>query len=140
MVAEARSLGLLTILVTNQPDVARGLLSASLLEDFHRKLQRDLALDDLEVCCEDGQHPRRKPNPGMLLDAARRWELDLGGCFFLGDRRTDALAARAAGVRPIVLLTDYNREEVADFPDLLSIERLAELTPLLKSQTGTAGA
>ncbi len=139
MVLEARRLGLLTILATNQPDVARGLLSPSLLDDFHRRLQQEIPLDGLEVCCEDGQHRRRKPNPGMILDAAERWNLDLPRSYFLGDRRNDMLAAQAAGVRPILLRTVYNSDECEDFPDLLSIGKLSELAELLKSQTAPRG-
>ena len=135
MVAQARSLGFMVILATNQPDVSRGLLSAQLLEQFHRRLVQEIPLDGLEVCCEDGKHRRRKPNPGMLLDAAERWNLDLSKSYFLGDRRTDLLAARGAGVRPILLLTEYNGEECADFPELLTIAQLADLPGLLRSVT-----
>ena len=134
MVAEARQLGFLAILATNQPDVSRGLLSSALLAEFHQRLVQEIPLDGLEVCCEDGGHRRRKPNPGMLLDAADQWNLDLAQSYFLGDRRNDLLAARAAGVRPILLLTDYNRDEATDFPDLLTIARLSELTALLKAR------
>lgn len=133
MVAQARRLGFLAILATNQPDVARGLLSAPLLQEFHQRLLQEIPLDGLEMCCEDGQHRRRKPNPGMLVDAAERWNLDLARSYFLGDRRNDVLAARAAGVQPILLLTEYNCEEATDFPGLLTITRLTDLPELLRS-------
>ncbi len=136
MVLRARELGYLAILATNQPDVSRGLLSAELLDAFHERLQQEIPLDGIEVCVEDGGHRRRKPNPGMLLDAADRWQIDLSRSYFLGDRRSDVLAARAAGVQPILLLTDYNDEEVLDFPDLMAISQLAELATLLPSKSG----
>ncbi len=139
MAEQARELGLLTILATNQPDVARGLLSATLLEDFHQRLAQEVPLDGIEVCCEDGQHRRRKPNPGMLLDAAARWQLDLSGSFFLGDRRNDVLAALAAGVRPILLRTHYNEPESEDLPNLLKIAQLSELPELLRSVMDRTG-
>ena len=132
MVDRARKLGYLAILATNQPDVSRGLLSAQLLDEFHRHLLQEIPLDGLEVCCEDGLHRRRKPNPGMLLDAAERWRIDLARSYFLGDRRNDLLAARAAGVRPVLLLRNYNQDETADLPDLLTIAQLSDLPELLR--------
>ena len=139
MAEQARQLGWVTILATNQPDVARGLLSASLLAEFHERLAREVPLDGIEVCCEDGEHRRRKPNPGMLLDAAAHANLDLHRSFFLGDRRNDVLAALAAGVQPILLSTAYNEQEAAEFPDLCKIADLQELPALLRSAMDRTG-
>lgn len=133
---ECAQLGYFTVLVTNQPDVARGLLSPQLLEEFHRELVRQIPLDALEVCPEDGHHPRRKPNPGMLLDAARAWNLDLSRSYMLGDSPKDAAAANAAGVQSILLRTDYNRDFAGP---TLWIDRMEELPALLGTTRSVRG-
>ncbi|MCW5869103.1 MAG: HAD-IIIA family hydrolase [Candidatus Eremiobacteraeota bacterium] len=139
LVSQWRQLGFFTVLVTNQPDVARGFLCPQLLEDFHRELLRQIPLDAVEVCVEDGCHWRRKPNPGMLLDAAANWNLDLSRGILLGDRQSDVLAARAAGVRPVLLSKDYNLQEVAESGELTVIQRLDQLTGLLQSTISSVG-
>ena len=139
VVTQARALGFFTVLASNQPDVARGLLGPDLLQEFHDRLLAHIPLDALEVCLEDGLHRRRKPNPGMLLDAAKTWNLDLGRSFFLGDSQKDVLAARAAGVQPVLLRTDYNREASPDCPSLSVIGSLPELLPLLRTKIHMGG-
>src|SRR5438093_11839405 len=76
-----RTAGFLLIVVTNQPDVATGAISGGALDAIHRKLRAWLPLDDIKVCRHvdaDGC-PCRKPRPGMLLEAAREWSVDLNG-------------------------------------------------------------
>lgn len=136
LLSQARQAGYLTVLVTNQPDVARGLLAPELLDDFHRQLQESFELDALEVCAEDGHdNPRRKPNPGMLLDAAARLGIDLSRSYFLGDTGKDVEAGKRAGVKTILLKTDYNQQarEQADFVVATALDAL----PILLNKEGT---
>ena len=68
-VTSLRAAGFLLIVVTNQPDVATGAVSAGVLDAIHQKLRAWLNVDDIKVCCHvdaDGC-PCRKPRPGMLL-------------------------------------------------------------------------
>ena len=106
----ARSLGMAVVVVTNQPDIERGLLTPETLERIHQALVAELPIDAIETCPagHDG-HPRRKPNPGMLLDAARRDDLDLARSWMIGDSLKDILAGQRAGVTTILLRTSYNR-------------------------------
>lgn len=110
LVKAAKRLGFLTHVVTNQPDIARGLLKQSELEAIHLKIFEFFGVDSIDACTSsDNSDPRRKPNPGMLLDAARNFDLDLSSSFFIGDSDKDILAGRSAGVRTILLETEYNK-------------------------------
>lgn len=91
--------GYACVVVTNQPDIARGTQTAAQLSAVHRYLRALLPLTAIYACRHDtGAGCRcRKPMPGMLLDAASRHRLDLTRSVMFGDRRCDLLAARAAG-------------------------------------------
>lgn len=95
--------GLALVVVTNQPDVARGKLDPEILETIHERLRAELPLDDVVVCPHDGHEGCwcRKPRPGMILDAARRLELDLDHSVAVGDRWRDIDAAHRAGVASV---------------------------------------
>ena len=66
-----RRAGFLLIVVTNQPDVARGTQRREVVEAINLELRRQLPLDDIRVCYHDEADncPCRKPKPGMLLEA-----------------------------------------------------------------------
>jgi D-glycero-D-manno-heptose 1,7-bisphosphate phosphatase len=124
-----RSAGFLLVVVTNQPDVDREMLRMEDLEEMHVELGRVLRPDSIQVCgsCDDAD-PRRKPNPGMLLDAAARLDIDLGRSWIIGDGVKDISAGRAAGVRTMLLRTAYNQSahEMADF-DIYNLEEAADI-------------
>ena len=106
--AKMREMGFLLICCTNQPDVGRGTQSLEEVEAINRHLSELLGLDAVEVCydAQDGG-PRRKPEPGMLLDAADRMNIDLSGSFMIGDRWRDVEAGRRAGCVPIFIELGY---------------------------------
>lgn len=115
--ARLKERGFLLVVATNQPDVGRGLMDESELEVMHAVLRAALPVDAVESCTSgDDSDPRRKPNPGMLLDAAARLNIDLAASCFVGDGAKDMRAGRAAGVRTLLLRTEYNgsAEEWAD--------------------------
>lgn len=104
-VAATRAAALLNydnFVVTNQPDVADGLLCESDLEAMHAFISRVLPLTRV-VYCSDRDSPSYKPRPGMLLWLAKCYDVDLSRSWLVGDRHTDVAAAAAAGVRPILL-------------------------------------
>jgi D-glycero-D-manno-heptose 1,7-bisphosphate phosphatase len=121
--------GFALIVVTNQPDVARGTLTAEAVEEMHRELRERLPLDDVAVCFHDDADgcDCRKPQPGLLLAAARRWRLDLATSFLVGDRWRDVEAARRAGCRAIFVDRGY-AETIASEPDatVRNLEEAAE--------------
>lgn len=111
LVKFCKKLNYLTILATNQPDVARGWMTSQDLKEIHDRIIDQVPLDRIELCDSDeDSNPRRKPNPGMLLDAARHLQIDLGKSFFLGDHGRDLAAGKRAGVVTILLETPYNLE------------------------------
>jgi D-glycero-D-manno-heptose 1,7-bisphosphate phosphatase len=103
--------GFLTLVVTNQPDVARGATPRQLVEQINAHLGRRLALDHFFVCYHDDadQCACRKPRPGLLLRAADGLEIDLAGSYMIGDRWRDVEAGANAGCRTILI--DYGHAE-----------------------------
>jgi D-glycero-D-manno-heptose 1,7-bisphosphate phosphatase len=109
--SKLREAGFALILVTNQPDIARGLVSAEQVSEMNGRLQRFLRLDGVGVCPHDdaARCACRKPQPGLLLEAARVWNIDLESSFVVGDRWRDIEAGHRAGCRPIFV--DYGYAE-----------------------------
>ena len=98
-------LDLLVIVVTNQRGVARGLMSLGDLEQIHEKMRVELAvrgarLDDIFCCIhEEGACQCRKPRPGMVREAAEKWDIDIPRSLMIGDSKRDRELAQACGMR-----------------------------------------
>jgi len=116
--ARLRQHGFRLIMVTNQPNIARGTQSRESVYAINRHLQEVLRLDAAEVCeHDDADHcDCRKPNPGMLLRAAKRDHIALAESFMVGDRWRDVEAGRRAGCRTILIGHGYN-ETMTSPPD-----------------------
>lgn len=115
----ARDSGWLVVLATNQPDVGRGTTSRETVEEIHRTMMKDLAIDAVEVCYDPGrgeESSRRKPEPGMLLEAAERMGINLAKSYMIGDRWKDIGCGRRAGCQTIFIDYGYDEEmiETAD--------------------------
>jgi len=113
-----KAAGFRLVVVTNQPDVARGVFSREVVEAIHSDLSARLPIDEIRVCWHDDGNRClcRKPEPGMLLDAAREARLDLSSSYMVGDRWRDVEAGRAAGC--VTILIDYGyAEKQAGPPD-----------------------
>jgi len=114
-VAEAlrmlRSKGYVLIVVSNQPDVARGTTRRETVEAVNSLLGEKLPIDRFIMCYEDGDDSEcRKPRPGMIFAGAAEFDVDLAASFMIGDRWRDMAAGVAAGCRTIFI--DYNYAEV----------------------------
>jgi len=105
--------GFLLIVVTSQPDVARGTQGREVVEAINQALRDQLPLDDIRVCYHDDADycSCRKPEPGLLLQAARVWNIDLVASFMAGDRWKDIEAGRRAGCRTIFVDYDYGERK-----------------------------
>jgi D-glycero-D-manno-heptose 1,7-bisphosphate phosphatase len=111
--------GFKLIVVTNQPDIARGTQDPESVATMNEHLREALDLDEVVTCPHDDpdECPCRKPRPGMLLDAADRWDIDLSLSVTVGDRWRDIEAGRSAGTRTVFVDRDYS-ERLPDRPDL----------------------
>lgn len=114
-----RRRGFRLIMVTNQPNIARGLISREEVARMHDYLGSQLAIDAVEVCEHDDADncDCRKPKPGMLLRAAVRDRIVLPESFLIGDRWRDIEAGHRAGCRAILIGDGYAKERAAS-PDV----------------------
>lgn len=102
-------LGYTLVVVTNQPDVARGTLSRRVVESIHARLGSELGLDAILTCFHDDGDACacRKPKAGLLFQAARELDIDLTASFMIGDRWGDVEAGRRAGCRTFFIDRGY---------------------------------
>jgi D-glycero-D-manno-heptose 1,7-bisphosphate phosphatase len=109
--AALKKSGFALVVVTNQPDIARGAQTRAEVDRIHDRLRSLLPVDDICVCPHDDADgcSCRKPRPGMLLHAAGRLGLDLARSASVGDRWRDVEAASRAGVVAIYVKRGYDR-------------------------------
>jgi D-glycero-D-manno-heptose 1,7-bisphosphate phosphatase len=108
--ASLRSAGFKLVIVTNQSGIGRGFFTETDFWAVHARLETLLgeALISTTYFCPD--HPekasdRRKPAPGMILEAARDLDVSLGASFMIGDKESDVEAGLNAGVKACVWIT-----------------------------------
>jgi D-glycero-D-manno-heptose 1,7-bisphosphate phosphatase len=111
-----RGLGFALVVVTNQPDIARGKQTRDEVDRMHDALRRWLPVDEIVVCAHDDidDCPCRKPRPGMMLDTAARLDLDLAESVCVGDRWRDVEAGKRAGVTAIFVDRGYGERRPMD--------------------------
>lgn len=134
--ASLRKAGFVLVVVTNQPDVARGTLSAEVLSALHEELVSRIPIDAVLWCPHDDDDgcSCRKPSPGLLLEAAERFSLDLRSSVMVGDRWRDVEAGERAGCRTVFVDAGYT-EQRPEGPDL-TVTSLAEAVPWIMSHAG----
>jgi D-glycero-D-manno-heptose 1,7-bisphosphate phosphatase len=150
LVAAAGHAGYLTIVVTNQAGIGRGLYTE---EDFWRLTEwmtarfaeQGCRIDHVSFCPTHPEHgigryrvesEFRKPRPGMILEAARAFSLDLGRSILIGDKPSDIEAGQAAGVGTLVLYRDPTAGETGDSDragQRLIVTSLRDVIPLMES-------
>ena len=124
--------GYVAAIITNQKGVSTGATPLVELQAMHNLIhaeaeRRGLALLDIFYCdAPDNTHPRRKPNPGMLFEAAEKHALDLARSWMIGDNESDVLTGQRAGCRTIFVGTktisaqpDGRVDAMPDLPALL---------------------
>lgn len=124
------------IVVTNQRAISKGLMTTGDLERIHLNMCHSLseqgAKIDAVYYCPHGTEPRcacRKPEPGMLFQAAREHKINLSESWMVGDSERDVEAGRRAGCRTIRLAG--NRESERTFADLVSSSLLEAVQLIL---------
>lgn len=126
--------GYKAVIITNQSGVGRGAMTQETLDEIHAHMHRLLEADglgllDVMVCtAADDAHPHRKPNPGMLLEAAEKHGLDLAQSWMVGDQERDVVAGKRAGCGKTVLVRKTDKPTVADY----HLRELSELAALLR--------
>jgi len=130
-IRKLKEAGYLVIVVTNQSGVARGYYDIEAVHRLHAHLDAELskigaAIDAYYVCPHHPEHgvgdyrcqcDCRKPMPGMLLEAAGRFGIDLASSFLVGDNMSDVDAARNAGCRPVLVTTGHGGKHVDALPE-----------------------
>ena len=140
-VAEAcrklKQAGFTLVVATNQPDVGRSTLKQEVVEQIHAHMCAQLPIERVEVCYHSGREVPacdcRKPEPGMLLRAARELNIDLRASWMVGDRWRDIDCGHAAGCRTI--LVDYNYDEPLKQQPDFRVQSLAEAAELILRET-----
>jgi D-glycero-D-manno-heptose 1,7-bisphosphate phosphatase len=117
--ARLKAAGFLLVMVTNQPDVGRGITRREDVESMHATLRAALPLDACFVCYHDDADACdcRKPQPGMLLRAAAAHGIDLAQSYMIGDRWRDVDAGATAGCRTVWIDRGYNERAPDRAPD-----------------------
>jgi D-glycero-D-manno-heptose 1,7-bisphosphate phosphatase len=106
------------IMITNQPDVYRKRTTIRDVKKINNFLKKKLKLNDVYVCYHDNFHKCncRKPKPGMLLLAKKKWNIDLKKSFLIGDRSSDIVAGKKVGCTNFFINYNYN-EKLPDKKD-----------------------
>lgn len=133
---DLKAAGFLVIVVTNQPDVARGVQNRTEIERMHAVLREELPIDDVFACYHDDQDACscRKPSPGLLLEACGRYGVDLGSSFLVGDRWRDIDAGHAAGCSTVLIEQGYI-ERRPSHPPTIRVTCLREAVAWICSQS-----
>lgn len=132
-----KAAGFVLIGATNQPDVARGSTLRSLVEAINAEIMKTCPLDEIRVCYHDDVDGCmcRKPLPGLLLDAANDYSLDLSQSVMIGDRWKDIEAGQRAGCKTIWLDQKYAEKAPEKAPDFIA-SNLTEAVEWIKLNQG----
>jgi D-glycero-D-manno-heptose 1,7-bisphosphate phosphatase len=134
--AELRRAGILVVVVTNQPDVARGTATIAGVEAIHQRILDQIEVDAVVACYHDDidDCQCRKPRPGMLTYVADQWDVALTESVLIGDRWRDVEAGKRCGCQTVFVDHGYD-ERAPDAPDL-TVGTLAEALPWILAECG----
>lgn len=122
---ELKEAGFLLIATTNQPGISRGHINRREIDLMHSILAKSFALDDILMCPHDewDRCPCRKPKPGLLREAAFKWQINLDHSFVVSDKWQDAKCAQNAGCTSLLIQSPWNGTGHHDYvlPDLESV-------------------
>lgn len=109
---QLKEAGFRTFIITNQSGIGRGLITEADYRAVQRELLRQVGPKSIDATyfCSDVPgfaSSRRKPEPGMVLEAAADFDIDLAQSFFIGDKTADIECGRRAGTHTILVLTGY---------------------------------
>lgn len=126
-IQDIKKLAFEVIVITNQPEVKRGLVTKKMVNDFHKKIHNDTGICNFFICWHDTDDNCgcRKPKPGLLLAASEKLNISLKDSYMIGDRDKDIIAAENVGCTGILysqklFATVLNRYIFASFPEIFS--------------------
>ena len=130
-VRRLKDAGFLIVVVTNQPDVRTGLTPKATVEAMHDEIRRQMPIDDFSICfhVDADNCACRKPKPGLILEAAKKYGIDLASSYIVGDRWRDVLAGQAAGCRTIFVDYGFVQDQPATADQ--TVKSLAEAAELI---------
>ena len=127
-ITRLKKAGHLITVATNQSGIGRGMFSEETLEAMHQKLhdllgQRGVAIDGIYYCphTPSDNCVCRKPKPGLLLQIAQAFSIDLKQAIFVGDSFSDIQAARMVGAQPVLLRTGKGPRTLAKYGPLENV-------------------
>jgi D-glycero-D-manno-heptose 1,7-bisphosphate phosphatase len=123
------------VVITNQPDVARGTTSRETVEEFQKYIMESLNIEYFYTCFHDDKDDCacRKPKPGLILTAAQELDICLNSSFMVGDRWKDIAAGQAAGCKCYWINNSY-KEIAAKLPYTKVSSLIESVNIVLKEQ------
>jgi len=134
VVNRVRNMGFITIVISNQPDISRGKLKQSELDKMTTLLINKLNIDDIFYCTHDDSNDTgcRKPAPGLLLAAQKKYKINFNESYMIGDTWKDVEAAKNAGIATTILLDmEYNQ----DLKEVIRVKNLLDVIPIINNGT-----
>jgi len=127
-----REMGFLNIVFTNQPDISRGLLKREELRKMHKFISEILPIDEIKFCPHDDNDncSCRKPKPGLILEAAKKWSIDLKKSYVIGDGWKDMAAGKRAGCKTFLMRRKYNKNLQSGFD--FGVNNLKEVIKIIR--------
>ena len=126
-IREIKEMAFEVIVITNQPEVKRGLVTKEIVNDFHKKISVDTGIYNFFICWHDTYDncDCRKPKPGLFFDAQKELKISLEDSYMIGDRDKDIIAAENAGCSGILYLhnnitTTLYKHSFTSFSKILS--------------------
>jgi D-glycero-D-manno-heptose 1,7-bisphosphate phosphatase len=131
-----KNLNYIPVVITNQPDFARGKTTLSEIEELNKILRHELNIEHIYMCLhdDDDKCPCRKPKEGLLLIAAADLDIDIEGSIMVGDRWRDILAGQKAGCTCYFI--DNNYDETQPAQPFHAVSSLLEVAYKIRSSHG----
>ena len=131
---ESKKLHYLNIIVTNQPNIVRGLTTHATIQSFHEKISKNLKIDAIFTCFHDDKDlcSCRKPKTGLFEEAAQKYDIDLKASFMVGDRWRDIEAGRRAQCQTIWVDNGYTEPEPPVFH--YKVKNIYDIGSILKKE------
>jgi len=125
-----KALGYLLFVVSNQPDISKGLVDRQTVEKMNDIITSSFPIKSVVYCPHEDKHKCacRKPKPGMIIKLADEYDIDLEKSYMVGDNWKDILAGKEAGCETILVKRKYNRTVSADY----RVQSLQDIIGIIK--------